>query len=102
MEAVGVDALRSTLFLTSFCFSGQTLLCLQKSLISRGLIKEDFKLFYALLGFVPALSVLIEKKERRAELALYVRTPKMSPSANDNSLLGSSQGSRKPLFDAVR
>ncbi|CAL0316751.1 unnamed protein product [Lupinus luteus] len=60
-------AIRSTSFLSAFVGIFQTVICLHRKVASR-----DHKLVYWIAGGVAALSVLLEKKARRGELALYV------------------------------
>ncbi|KAL6580658.1 hypothetical protein OROMI_008682 [Orobanche minor] len=60
-------AVRSTTFLSAFVGIFQGVICLHRKVALR-----DHKLVYWLAGGVAALSVLLEKKARRGELALYV------------------------------
>ncbi|XP_077235153.1 mitochondrial import inner membrane translocase subunit Tim17/Tim22/Tim23 family protein [Tasmannia lanceolata] len=60
-------AVRSTSFLSAFVGIFQGVICLHRKVASK-----DHKLLYWLAGGMAALSVLLEKKGRRAELALYV------------------------------
>lgn len=60
-------AVRSTSFLSAFVGLFQAVICLQRKVATR-----DHKLIYWFAGWIAALSVLIEKKSRRSELALYV------------------------------
>lgn len=60
-------AVRSTCFLSVFVGIYQSYICLQ-----RKVSVKDHKLVYWFGGAMAALSVLLEKKSRRAELALYV------------------------------
>ncbi|KAI3845080.1 hypothetical protein MKX03_021568 [Papaver bracteatum] len=60
-------AVRSTTFLSSFVGIFQGVICLH-----RKVAVKDHKLVYWLAGGFAALSVLLEKKARRGELALYV------------------------------
>ncbi|CAK8571973.1 unnamed protein product [Lathyrus sativus] len=60
-------AVRSTAFLSAFVGIFQGVICLHRKLSSR-----DHKLVYWIAGGISALSVLLEKKARRGELALYV------------------------------
>ncbi|KAE9612122.1 putative transmembrane protein [Lupinus albus] len=60
-------AIRSTSFLSAFVGIFQAVICLHRKVASR-----DHKLVYWIAGGVAALSVLLEKKARRGELALYV------------------------------
>ncbi|XP_051138193.1 uncharacterized protein LOC127256299 [Andrographis paniculata] len=58
---------RSTTFLSSFVGIFQAAICMH-----RKVAVKDHKLVYWLAGGMAALSVLLEKKARRGELALYV------------------------------
>ncbi|KAG8381053.1 hypothetical protein BUALT_Bualt06G0082000 [Buddleja alternifolia] len=60
-------AIRSTTFLSAFVGIFQGVICLH-----RKVALKDHKLVYWLAGGMSALSVLLEKKARRGELALYV------------------------------
>lgn len=60
-------AVRSTSFLSAFVGIFQGVICLQRKVSTR-----DHKLMYWFAGGMAALSVLLEKKSRRDELALYV------------------------------
>ncbi|KAK6926252.1 hypothetical protein RJ641_007971, partial [Dillenia turbinata] len=60
-------AIRSTTFLSAFVAIFQGVICLHRKVAS-----TDHKLVYWVAGAVSALSILIEKKARRGELALYV------------------------------
>ncbi|CAL9776591.1 unnamed protein product [Musa acuminata subsp. burmannicoides] len=62
-----LGAVRSTSFLSAFVGLFQAVVCLHRKVASK-----DHKLVYWISGAIAALSVLIEKKARRAELALYV------------------------------
>ncbi|XP_021615089.1 uncharacterized protein LOC110616886 [Manihot esculenta] len=61
------DAVRSTTFLSAFVGIFQGVICLHRKVAT-----VDHKLVYWVAGGIAALSVLLEKKSRRAELALYV------------------------------
>ncbi|XP_065871941.1 uncharacterized protein [Euphorbia lathyris] len=61
------DAVRSTTFLSAFVGIFQGVICLHRKVAT-----VDHKLVYWFAGGISALSVLLEKKSRRAELALYV------------------------------
>ncbi|EEF51637.1 uncharacterized protein LOC8289682 [Ricinus communis] len=61
------DAVRSTTFLSAFVGIFQGVICLHRKVAT-----VDHKLVYWIAGGISALSVLLEKKSRRAELALYV------------------------------
>ncbi|KAK6936457.1 Transmembrane protein 135, N-terminal domain [Dillenia turbinata] len=60
-------AVCSTTFLSAFVAIFQGVICLHRKVAS-----TDHKLVYWVAGAVSALSILIEKKARRGELALYV------------------------------
>ncbi|KAA8539742.1 hypothetical protein F0562_026434 [Nyssa sinensis] len=60
-------AVRSTTFLSAFVGIFQGVICLHRKVASK-----DHKLVYWVAGGISALSVLLEKKGRRGELALYV------------------------------
>ncbi|KAK1388434.1 Mitochondrial import inner membrane translocase [Heracleum sosnowskyi] len=60
-------AVRSTTFLSAFVGIFQGVICLH-----RKVAVKDHKLVYWVAGGIAALSVLLEKKARRGELALYV------------------------------
>ncbi|KAJ4785384.1 Transmembrane protein 135 [Rhynchospora pubera] len=62
-----IGAVRSTAFLSAFVSIFQGVICLHRKVVIK-----DHKLVYWLSGGMAALSVLLEKKARRAELALYV------------------------------
>ncbi|CDP19846.1 unnamed protein product [Coffea canephora] len=60
-------AVRSTTFLSAFVGIFQAVICLH-----RKVAVKDHKLVYWFAGLMSGLSVLLEKKARRGELALYV------------------------------
>ncbi|XP_044493154.1 uncharacterized protein LOC123216703 [Mangifera indica] len=60
-------AVRSTTFLSAFVGIFQGVICVHRKVASK-----DHKLVYWIAGALSALSVLLEKKARRGELALYV------------------------------
>ncbi|XP_059627825.1 uncharacterized protein LOC132270661 isoform X2 [Cornus florida] len=60
-------AVRSTAFLSAFVGIFQGVICMHRKVAS-----TDHKLVYWAAGGISALSVLLEKKARRGELALYV------------------------------
>ncbi|XP_052186468.1 uncharacterized protein LOC127797526 isoform X2 [Diospyros lotus] len=60
-------AVRSTTFLSAFVGIFQAVICLHRKVASK-----DHKLVYWVAGGISGLSVLLEKKSRRGELALYV------------------------------
>ncbi|XP_039065250.1 uncharacterized protein LOC120210618 isoform X2 [Hibiscus syriacus] len=60
-------SVRSTCFLSAFVGIFQAVICMHRKIASK-----DHKLVYWVAGGLSALSVLLEKKARRSELALYV------------------------------
>uniref|UniRef100_A0A7N0V938 Transmembrane protein 135 N-terminal domain-containing protein n=1 Tax=Kalanchoe fedtschenkoi TaxID=63787 RepID=A0A7N0V938_KALFE len=60
-------SVRSTTFLSAFVGIFQAVICLH-----RKVAVKDHKLVYWIAGGIAGLSVLLEKKARRSELALYV------------------------------
>ncbi|PKA50281.1 hypothetical protein AXF42_Ash013370 [Apostasia shenzhenica] len=62
-----LGAVRSTTFLSAFVASFQAAICLHRKLANK-----DHKLLYWIAGAIAGLSVLLEKKVKRSELALYV------------------------------
>lgn len=62
-----LSCLRSTCFLALFCALYGSVVCAQRNLVS-----VDHRSIYYLAGVISSLSILIEKKSRRGELALYV------------------------------
>ncbi|XP_020247882.1 uncharacterized protein LOC109825439 isoform X1 [Asparagus officinalis] len=62
-----LDAVRSTTFLSAFVGIFQSVICLHRKVTTK-----DHKFLYWVAGGISALSVLLEKKARRSELALYV------------------------------
>ncbi|CAD6223740.1 unnamed protein product [Miscanthus lutarioriparius] len=62
-----VGAVRSTTFLSAFVTIFQAAICLHRKVANK-----DHKLVYWFAGLMSGLSILLEKKARRAELALYV------------------------------
>ncbi|KAJ4866133.1 Mitochondrial import inner membrane translocase subunit Tim17/Tim22/Tim23 family protein [Raphanus sativus] len=61
------DSVRSTSFLSAFVGIFQAFICAHRKVASK-----DHKIVYWFAGGVAALSVMLEKKPRRSELALYV------------------------------
>jgi hypothetical protein len=61
------SAVRSTTFISLFVSSYMGLIC-----VSRKTLPRDHKIIYFLCGLLSASSILLERKSRRAELALYV------------------------------
>lgn len=62
-----LSSMRSTAFLSVFVTSYMSMICIQRRIMSR-----DHKLVYFILGLISSWSILIERKSRRSELALYV------------------------------
>ncbi|KAK8944458.1 hypothetical protein KSP39_PZI008059 [Platanthera zijinensis] len=62
-----LGAIRSTTFLSAFVAFFQAAICLHRKVATK-----DHKLVYWIAGAIAGLSVLLEKKGRRSELALYV------------------------------
>ena len=62
-----VGAVRSTTFLSAFVTFFQAAICLHRKVATK-----DHKFVYWFAGLMSGLSILLEKKARRAELALYV------------------------------
>jgi len=67
------NGVRSSSFMSSYIMFFQTLLCTQRNLMALGAIREEWRYAYWLMGFLASASIFVEKKERRSELALYVR-----------------------------
>jgi len=66
LTRASIGTLQSTLFLTVFVTVYQAVCCLQRKTVSR-----DQRSIYFIAGLIAGAAILIEKKERRAELALY-------------------------------
>jgi len=62
-----LSTVRSTTFLASFVALYQAAICFHRQLFTK-----DHKSVYFFAGLVSSLAILIEKKSRRSELALYV------------------------------
>jgi len=65
------NTIRSSIFLAMFVTGYQTQVCLHRNLVKTG-YKWNSKYFYWLAGFITSLSIFIENKRRRVDLALYV------------------------------
>lgn len=63
---------QSSAFLSTYVAIFQTLLCIQRNLMDKNIIRNEWRYIFWLMGFISAASVFIEKKSRRSELALYV------------------------------
>jgi hypothetical protein len=61
-----LSCLRSTVFLALFCAMYQVVICMQRNFVSK-----DHRVAYFLAGIISSMSIFIEKKSRRSELALY-------------------------------
>jgi len=61
-----LSTLRSTTFLSTFVAGYMSIICLHRKIVN-----TDHRFIYWLAGFICSLSILIEKKSRRSELALY-------------------------------
>ncbi|KAJ3216115.1 hypothetical protein HDU67_009916 [Dinochytrium kinnereticum] len=66
-----VSTLRSSVFLAAYVTTFQSGICVHRELIRRGILKQDHKFVYYLLGFISGWSIFLEKRSRRAELVLY-------------------------------
>eukprot|EP00019_Armaparvus_languidus_P009370 CAMPEP_0168594570 /NCGR_PEP_ID=MMETSP0420-20121227/8973_1 /TAXON_ID=498008 /ORGANISM="Pessonella sp." /LENGTH=410 /DNA_ID=CAMNT_0008630907 /DNA_START=374 /DNA_END=1606 /DNA_ORIENTATION=- len=67
VQHVGMSTARSTVFLSSFVAACMALVCLTRRVMPR-----EMAWAYWLLAFVASGTIFIERKSRRAELALYV------------------------------
>jgi hypothetical protein len=67
-----VATLRSGAFLSVFVSLYQYQICAHRNAVKAGLTTVDSKYFYGIAGFISGLSILIEEKRRRSELALFV------------------------------
>lgn len=74
LQACLKNTVRSSSFMATYIAIFQTLLCAHRGLFRNGFVRKDHRALYWLFGFISASSVLIEKKSRRIELALYVFT----------------------------
>jgi hypothetical protein len=63
---------QSSAFMSTYVFIFQTILCAQRNLMEMGVITKEWEMAFWWMGFISAGSIFIEKKPRRAELALYV------------------------------
>lgn len=66
-----LSAIQSSIFLATFCGGYQFLIVVVQRPLLAWLGKSDHKLWYWLAGLVASSSILIERKSRRSELALY-------------------------------
>jgi hypothetical protein len=67
------NGIQSAGFMSTYVFLFQIILCVQRNLMDAGVIKDEWRFSFWLMGFLSAASIFIEKKQRRSELALYVR-----------------------------
>lgn len=67
-----LNGIQSSSFMSGYVGIFQTLLCMQRNLMSLGVIKQEWRYAFWWMGFLSAASIFIEKKSRRAELVLYV------------------------------
>lgn len=65
-----LSALQSTAFLATLCSSYQGFVCIQREIVEF-LKWKDHRLIYYVAGLFSCSAVLIERKSRRSELALY-------------------------------
>jgi hypothetical protein len=65
-----LSALRSTTFLSTFCSSYMLFISIQRFFFER-MGSRDHKLWYYVAAVFSSLSILIERKNRRSELALF-------------------------------
>lgn len=66
------NSLQSSSFLASCGAIFQSLLCTGRQILPK--FGGDWKYYYWLIGLVAGTGILIEKKPRRSELALYVQS----------------------------
>ena len=71
LKRIRVSTVRSSIFLGVFVSSYQEFVCLIRELTRKGVLKEDWRGWYWVAGVVSSLSIFIEDKGRRTELALY-------------------------------
>jgi hypothetical protein len=69
---IGKSVFKSSSFLSTLITSYMSMICLQRRLISNGVIAKDHKFVYYLFGLLSASSIFLEAKSRRRDLALYV------------------------------
>jgi len=65
------NTIRSSIFLTLFVAGYQTQVCLHRNIVKSG-YKWHSKYFYWWWGFITSLSIFVEDRRRRVDLALYV------------------------------
>lgn len=69
------NTMRSSLFLSVFVSGYSGLVCLHRNIalfFGSGILAKDHKLLYFVWGLFASLSIFIENRKRRSELALYV------------------------------
>jgi len=66
LVSLAQSTLRSTTFLSTFVSVYMSIICLQRKIVN-----TDHRFIYWIAGIICSLSILIEKKSRRSELALY-------------------------------
>jgi hypothetical protein len=87
LQACLKNTVRSSSFMATYIVIFQALLCAHRCLSRNGFIRNDHKAIYWLFGTLSAASVLIEKKSRRIELALYVFYLCLSMSSHSISIV---------------
>ncbi len=65
-----LSAIQSTIFLSTFCSSYQGVVCVQREILDLFNL-GDHRFSYYVAGLISSLAILIERKSRRSELALY-------------------------------
>jgi hypothetical protein len=66
------NAVRSTVFISTFCSSYQTLICLHRNIVKNGWVPFESKFLYYVAGLFSGTSILLEDQKRRPELAMYM------------------------------
>ncbi|CAG8522836.1 5378_t:CDS:2 [Ambispora gerdemannii] len=66
------NTVRSSAFLSTFVSGYLTEICFHRNLVNYGLTAWDHKYLYWITGFITSLSIFLEDKRRRTDLALYV------------------------------
>lgn len=67
------NGIQSSTFMSTYVFIFQIILCTQRKFMDLNLLSgEEWRYSFWFMGFLSAVSIFIEKKQRRAELALYV------------------------------
>ncbi|KXS12437.1 hypothetical protein M427DRAFT_59579, partial [Gonapodya prolifera JEL478] len=70
-QTILFNTARSATFLATFCSSYQLVICGVRQLHDLGIVQRDHELFYWLAGVLCSMSIFIEEKSRRCELAMY-------------------------------